>query len=88
MSSHVVERCFSKLRRLKNIFEISSISKRLNYVLILHAHKDVDKTELDKLAGAFSSISTVTKSSWAFLKYDYDSLLKTIHGQVFCVHFF
>jgi hypothetical protein len=61
--------------------------KRLNCMLILHVHKDVDKVESDKIAQAFSSRNTQRKSFLGLSKM-LIILLENIPDQRLCSFFF
>ena len=54
MSSATTERTFSALRRVKNYLRTTMTQKRLNNVLLLHAHKQqIDDLNLREIATEF-----------------------------------
>ena len=50
------ERSFSALRRIKTYLHTTMSQERLNYLMVLHAHKEqVDRLELERVAHEFVS---------------------------------
>ena len=55
MTSATAERTFSTLRRVKNYLRTTMTQKRLNHIILLHAHKQrTDDLDLVKVAQDFS----------------------------------
>jgi len=58
VTSATAERCFSALRRLKNVLRSSVTQSRSNHVMLLHIHKKrTDSIDLNAVAKEFASIN-------------------------------